>query len=272
MNISIDSRVLPFLEPIDTPTRNADHNPSKWPIRRILHTLTPIKKRRNIIEKVKMPIMSAIDKPKPVLILASRSPRRAMMLQREGYRFKQVDPLYNDPPQPEAPDHSDPCSHAITLAGRKAVSLQSQCVPGTVIIAADTICVAADGRLIGQPADQDDARRMIRQFMNADHEVVTGIALLHSGVTSIENGDSPQLDCFADRAVVQFGQLADDLLEAYLDSGHWRGKAGGYNLFDRQEAGWPVDVLGDPDTVVGLPMRMLRQRLTDLGIVAIQNR
>jgi septum formation protein len=54
-------------------------------------------------------------------------------------------------------------------------------------------------------------------------------------------------------------------VSAYIASGEWRGKAGGYNFTQRVEAGWPLDVRGDTDTVVGLPIRLVRSMLRQHG-------
>ncbi|MDP7348403.1 MAG: Maf family protein, partial [Phycisphaeraceae bacterium] len=59
-----------------------------------------------------------------------------------------------------------------------------------------------------------------------------------------------------DTATVHLGKVGPDELQRYLDTQQWRGKAGGYNLFERQNR-WPLRVEGDPTTVVGLPMRKL---------------
>jgi predicted house-cleaning NTP pyrophosphatase (Maf/HAM1 superfamily) len=61
----------------------------------------------------------------------------------------------------------------------------------------------------------------------------------------------------ADSARVALGSLADAELESYASGGAWRGKAGGYNFADRVEAGWPLSCDGDPETVMGLPSRIL---------------
>jgi septum formation protein len=56
---------------------------------------------------------------------------------------------------------------------------------------------------------------------------------------------------------VTWGDVDDDAIDEYVASGQWRGKAGGYNLEERLEAGWPIECEGDPTTVMGLPMRRL---------------
>jgi predicted house-cleaning NTP pyrophosphatase (Maf/HAM1 superfamily) len=57
------------------------------------------------------------------------------------------------------------------------------------------------------------------------------------------------------------GRLDETTLETYLAGAHWQGKAGGYNLLDRMNAGWPLTYEGDPTTIMGLPMNRLIDRL-----------
>lgn len=197
----------------------------------------------------------------PMLILASRSPRRARLLREAGYVFVQADPPFADPPQP-ASSHPEPEHLAAVLAASKAISLVEAGVfrehPGGVILSADTVCVSHDGRCLGQPVDRDDAKQMIKSFMERSHRVVTGVAMMS------EHDAQPEI--FADTAHVWMASMPDEQLETYLDTQQWIGKAGGYNLFDRQRAGWNIRVDGDPATVVGLPMRALASRLEKRGV------
>ena len=193
----------------------------------------------------------------PKLILASRSPRRAALLRDAGYVFDQADPPFDDPPAPNDTHGRPPQEEAAALARRKAQSLRDATTGHVVILAADTICIGSQGGWIGTPADRDDARRMIGSFVNADHEVITGVALI-DGVGRAAS--------FADTATVRFGVLSDGQIEAYLDTGQWRDKAGGYNLFDRTGDDWPITVTGDPTTVVGLPMRRVTAELAKFGV------
>lgn len=198
----------------------------------------------------------------PMLILASRSPRRARLLREAGYAFIHAAPPFADPPQPDSA-HTDAPELVAKLAAIKAMSLAESGVfrdqPGGVILAADTVCVSHDGRCLGQPTDRDDARRMIESFMDRSHHVVTGVALLSAG------DESPEV--FTDTANVWMAVVPMEQLETYLDTQQWIGKAGGYNLFDRQRAGWNIRVDGDPGTVVGLPMRALSGRLARRGVL-----
>ncbi len=100
---------------------------------------------------------------------------------------------------------------------------------------------------------------MIEHFANNTHAVITGVALLAEGM------DEPQ--AFADQAHVTLGPMNGVQLDEYLNSDQWQGKAGGYNLFDRRDAGWPLTVHGDETTVVGLPMRRIVPALAKLNIL-----
>ncbi|MEO0474549.1 MAG: Maf family protein [Planctomycetota bacterium] len=188
----------------------------------------------------------------PSLILASQSPRRAQLLLEAGFDFEQRSPPFADPDQP--PDHlrgHEAEAYAAALAQQKAASLAEQIDSAALILAADTICVDANGSLVGKPRDQTHAGEMIRSFIESEHRVLTGVALIR--IVS----DEREVESFADVATVTFGSIGNKQLDAYLATDDWRGKAGGYNLFDRQAAGWPIEVDGDPTTVVGLPMRRL---------------
>lgn len=191
------------------------------------------------------------------LILASQSPRRAELLREAGFAFEQRSPPFADPDQPPADLHGDHAeAYAQQLAEQKAQSLAGEMNEPALILAADTICVDHQGVLLGKPIDQADAGDMLRRFRDHPHRVITGVALLNSG-----GGDQPVLRGFADTATVTFGRIDDGQIASYVQTDGWQGKAGGYNLFDRQAAGWPIQVAGDPTTVVGLPMRRLAVEL-----------
>lgn len=205
----------------------------------------------------------------PRLILASQSPGRGKLLRDAGYRFTQQSPPFADPDQPEATQpHSiaQAESFATDLAHQKALSMAGTVAGPAILLAADTLCVSMtpgrEGTLIGKPRDRADAKQMLLGFLDAEHAVVSGVALLPIDAA----GECSQLTRLADTAVVAFGRVSEGELERYLDSGLWQGKAGGYNLFDREQADWPITVTGDPTTVVGLPMRKLVAALASEGI------
>ena len=201
----------------------------------------------------------------PRLLLASRSPRRRLLLAEAGYAFDAIDPPFDDP---DTVEHgaSSAADHAVSLATAKAKSLvhawQTRDAAPAVVLAADTVCVDASGRGIGKPTSAEEARGMLRGFVAATHEVVTGVSLLR-----VEDARVTAEQAFAESAAVTWGEIDEDAIEAYLAGGAWAGKAGGYNLFDRRDAGWPIAVEGEETCVVGLPMARVRRALAALGVV-----
>lgn len=206
---------------------------------------------------------------RPVLTLASRSPRRQRMLAEHGLVHEAAPSGLDDAdlkPAAVAPDH-----WAVGLAYLKARAAWNQ-LPhehraGRVVLGADTVVVKG-GAIIGQPRDADEAGRIIRALVRGRHTVVTGVALLWAagGADSIDA--PPRRLLFVDAAGVEVGAIGDEAIDAYIVSGGWRGKAGAYNLAERQDAGWPLRCEGDPTTVMGLPMRRLVPLLRALGVAA----
>ena len=180
------------------------------------------------------------------------------MLRDAGFDITQQKPLFTDPPHPQSNGLS-PRELAMDLARQKALSLRPTMADHDLVLAADTLCVTADGRLIGTPIDLEQAHRMLHDLAGAAHQVVTGVALL--GRLDL----APHL--LADAATVMLGALSDSQIDDYLATDHWQGKAGGYNLTERVEAGWPLTVIGDPTTVVGLPMQALLPILCERGCI-----
>src|SRR5258706_15947849 len=106
--------------------------------------------------------------PRP-LVLASTSPRRADLLREAGYEFEVVVPPLVEPDEQDL--HTDPASHAESLAYFKACSIGTQS-KATAILAADTIAYL-DGEIIGKPLDREDARRILRKLSGTTHRVIT---------------------------------------------------------------------------------------------------
>lgn len=204
------------------------------------------------------PTKPSPSRGRPRLYLASRSPRRHALLHEAGieHEVRLAEGLDD---ADLSPGEVTPECWVASLAYLKARAVADAMDPGddAVVLGADTICVMGD-EIIGQPTDRDDAGRIIRSFRLAEHEVLTGVAMV--------DREGHLRDLFIDRATVRVGDLPDDSIERYLDSGDWHGKAGAYNLFERLEAGWPIEYSGDGTTIVGLPMRALGDRLKAAGL------
>ena len=190
--------------------------------------------------------------------LASRSPRRRELLTRAGIAHEASHPGLDDGEL--EPGQVRPDQWVTALAYLKAASALKNAA-GTaaplgapVVLGADTV-VVLEGRIIGQPRDEGHARQMLTELRDAEHDVITGVALLDA------SGKKRLL--FSDRASVRVGHIDDAEIDTYIRSGEWRGKAGAYNLDERIAAGWPITFEGDPGTVMGLPVRALVRRLAE---------
>ncbi len=179
------------------------------------------------------------------------------MLREAGFELVQIDPPFADPADPNReaggrgvhPPHGpDPAAVALRLAVAKLGSVPSDLYRGSVILTADTVGAALSGRLIGTPETPAAARATLGGLVGAEHRIATGVAL------RLPDGSRRRL---RDTATVRLGPVPPRVVDAYIDTGDWRGKAGGYNLAERLAAGWPLTVDGDPGTVMGLPMRRL---------------
>ena len=187
------------------------------------------------------------------LILASASPRRAALLREAGYEF-QVHPGHLD--EDRYLDKFSPRQLAAFLATAKAWEIAKQ-FPDDVTLAADTVIAFGDMSL-GKPADPAAARDMIGLLGGATHQVITGIAV-HCPARKIELGAVAM-------SAVRMRVLGSAELEAYLSSGRWHGKAGGYGI---QDADPIVTCLGGSiSNVIGLPMTQTRELLQQAGIPA----
>lgn len=194
------------------------------------------------------------DSRPPRVHLASRSPRRRELLKAAGIEHDAAHPGLDDGEL--RPGDVPPEQWVVALAYLKAASAYRRpggTITSPIIVGADTVVVTSSGQVMGQPADEDDARRMLRALRDASHDVFTGVAFIDTSTGARE--------MFVDRAQVHVGSITDEEIERYLATGLWKGKAGAYNLSERIEAGWPIRYEGDPATVMGLPMRRLVPRL-----------
>ncbi|MEE2896004.1 MAG: Maf family protein [Planctomycetota bacterium] len=185
------------------------------------------------------------------LVLGSASPRRLEMLRGVGFDVESRPPPIDD--GAVRVWRGSPADTVLSLAWFKAAQM-NDLDEGDVGLAADTVCVVG-GRILGKPRDRRDARGMLTALQDGPHTTITGVCIVMKGRTRL---------LFTDSSTVEVDRIPSETLDAYLDGGEWRGKAGGYNLVDRVDDGWPIRCVGDPDTVMGLPMRRLRPLLERL--------
>ncbi len=189
---------------------------------------------------------------KPVLVLASGSPRRRELLALGGWMF-QARPADVD----ESPLHGEePGAYVLRLAGSKARACAAVSPPDSLVLAADTAVV--DGKTImGKPKDPSEAVEMLRRLRGRTHQVYTGLAVLRKS-----DGKMATDLCITD---VPMRDYRDDEIEAYVASRDPLDKAGAYAI---QHAGFhPVESLhGCYASVMGLPLCHLARNLAKFGL------
>ncbi len=170
------------------------------------------------------------------VILASASPRRADLLRAAGGSFRVVAANVDETPTQgvEAPEQI-----VLELARRKALAVSGD-YPEEVVLAADTL-VALDASVLGQPADGAEATDMLQSLAGRSHFVHTGMAVACQGKLLADRASSSE---------VFMASLTPDAISAYVATGLWQGKAGGYGI---QDEALPARLLrGRRDTVMGL--------------------
>src|SRR5262245_15651679 len=110
------------------------------------------------------------------LVLASASPRRAELLATAGYAFS-IDPA--DVDEAERPGEL-PDAYVLRVARDKATAVAARRQAGEIVLAADTT-VVVNGEILGKPADEADAARMLRLLAGAEHDVLTGVVVMADG-------------------------------------------------------------------------------------------
>jgi len=176
------------------------------------------------------------------LILASRSPRRAEILSAIGWPFEAVAADIDE----SLRAGEDAVSYVKRLALTKAQTV-AQRSPGLVLGADTTVVVEAE--LLGQPLNDDDARRMLRLLSGKWHDVLTGVALTRSG-------DQMQALVDHEKTRVRFAEISDEEIDWYISTGEPRGKAGAYGI-QGPAALFIKEIAGDYFNIVGLPVRLV---------------
>jgi septum formation protein len=172
------------------------------------------------------------------LILASRSPQRRAILEqlRIAFQVVQVDV--------EELAAGDPVEVARSNALAKARAAAEQ-RPAATILGVDTV-VALDGEIYGKPSCAAAAEDTLARLAGRTHTVVSGLALLRP--------DNPQV--VHEVTEVTFRELSAELVQRYVRTGEWAGRAGGYAI-QGQGAGLVRAISGDYLNVVGLPVAAL---------------
>jgi len=185
---------------------------------------------------------------RPALVLASASPRRIDLLRQIGVEPDRIEPSdIDETPRPK----ETPRQLALRLARDKAQALSP---PDAYVLAADTV-VSVGRRILPKALAPEEARACLELLSGRSHRVVTGVAV---------RGPDGRLSARLVETTVDFKRLEASEIDAYLDSGEWRGKAGGYAIQGRAGA-FVMRLGGSFSSVVGLPLYETLCLLKGLG-------
>ena len=186
------------------------------------------------------------------LILASASPRRAELLRRIGISFSAVPSPYR-----ECFDRRPPLEQTQRLArGKVDALLEARSdLHRHTILGADT-SIDIDGRILGKPANREEAAELLRILSGRRHEVITALSLYNGATGSIESA--------TETTTISVAPLDSREIDWYLDTVEWRDAAGGYRIQGRG-AIFVRRIEGCYFNVMGLPLRLFYGMLISAG-------
>ena len=182
------------------------------------------------------------------IVLASTSPQRRAILAELGVEFEVVAPAYDEVPLRGSPED---VVRERALGKARSVAALTERRP---VVGADTEVVVDGDGVLGQPADEEAARAMLRRLAGREHRVLSAVAVIGAGERVA-----------VEETRVRIAALDDAAIAAYVARGEWRGRAGGYAI---QEGGGELiaAIDGDRSNVVGLPVGLLASLLAAEGV------
>lgn len=184
------------------------------------------------------------------IVLASKSPRRQQLIAALGFPFRCVSVSADEVLPAGIP--ADEASEYLARLKASAFDCNSL-AENDILVTADTV-VVADGRVLGKPADRDDAWRMLSLLSGRCHVVHTGVCLT----------TKTEVHSFTESTKVYFNHLEDNEIEYYLDNFKYIDKAGSYGIQDWIGYIGVERVEGCFYNVVGLPVSRLYREIKQL--------
>lgn len=184
------------------------------------------------------------------IVLASKSPRRAELMQQIGLPFTVCPADVDESVSPKL----SPAKAVAEISRRKALAVRQMRDAGEIIVACDTV-VALDDRIFGKPHTAEEAEAMLRVLSGRTHAVYSGLTVCRGTVVTSA----------VERTDVTFRTLSTTEISAYVKSGEPMDKAGAYGIQGRG-ALFVAHLDGDYFNVMGLPLCRLGQLLNELGV------
>lgn len=189
------------------------------------------------------------------LVLASASPRRAMLLEQIGVGFEVAPSSVEE----VVAEDMTPGEVVESLSHQKATDVAMGRPEADLVLGADTV-VVSEGRILGKPVDSEDAARMLQALSGRWHQVFTGFTLV-----SPKTGRTVSGFTVSD---VRFRELTETEIAAYVATGEPLDKAGAYGIQERG-ALLVAEIRGDYSNIVGLPLPAVAAAWRELGWSAL---
>ncbi|WP_078432465.1 Maf family protein [Metabacillus halosaccharovorans] len=182
------------------------------------------------------------------LILASASPRRKELLELLQLPFEVISSEVEE----VVDENLHPADMVQSLAQQKAESV-AKTKPNSYVIGSDTL-VVYQGKMLGKPKSEQEAREMLIMLSGQTHEVYTGVSIVHKG----------KHNSFCEQTSVTFYSLTQREIEDYVNTGEPMDKAGAYGI---QGFGALLvkEIKGDYYAVMGLPIARTKRELLHTG-------
>ncbi|EKD33365.1 MAG: hypothetical protein ACD_76C00044G0032 [uncultured bacterium] len=186
------------------------------------------------------------------IILASGSPRKKEILSKLGLPFEVIPSSYEE----DMTAKSDQYELAKFLSLGKARDVAKQIDGAAIVIGADTF-VSFDGKFLGKPKNENEARIMLEQLSGKTHEIITGVTLIDTSTCTEIN------EALVSKIMLRL--ISPDEIDGYIKTGEPLDKAGAYAIQERGAA-FVERINGDFYTVMGLPLFFVAQKLKELGV------
>lgn len=185
------------------------------------------------------------------IILASESPRRRELLEKIGLKFLVVKSRYQERIDPNLTPHE--LAKKLSLGKAKLVAKKYK---NAIIIAADTF-VVLDGKIIGKPNDEKNARKTLRLLNNRMHLIITGFTIIDSA--------SKKTVSKSEETKIYMRKIADHEIDSYIKTKEPLDKAGSYAIQEKGSV-FIEKIEGDYFNAVGLPIYALVKQLKKFGV------
>jgi len=176
------------------------------------------------------------------LVLGSASPRRKELLSKLGFEFRVLTASCDESFDPK----QSPEEIVLSICKKKITALSEQIESDETLLCADTI-VYLDGKVLGKPANREEAIEMLNLLSGKEHEVYTGLMLKN------KQGEHNLIDC----TVVRFQELKPEDIEFYVDHFKPYDKAGSYGIQEWIGHVGVIEIRGSFTNVMGLPTQRL---------------